>query len=217
MSNDKIIWRELVQTKYILSNIEIQIGLQTIAINITFNNYNDLSNFTNYIFNKYYQTLTNIDPYSKSLQLNLNINYYILDLFEILEYPSNINIMKIIIDSRTHNSIKSYKKSIKLNNLPSNLSQLKIISLVPFDLCNLPTQIFLLDISECECKLNLDYLPDSINILYLPELSITTDDYFYKLSDFENLPKSLIEINFGINIVYKSTKELMEKIDFFNK
>jgi hypothetical protein len=219
MSNDKIIWKELVQTKYILSNIEIQIEVQTIVINICFDNYVDLKNFENYIFNKYYQTLTNIEPYSKSLQLNLNINNYILDFFEILEYPSNTNILNIYIDSKTSNSIKMYKNLINCNNFPSNLSQLKIISLVPFNLSNLPTQIFLLDISECECKLNLDYLPDSINILYLPKLpriQKINDKYFYKLSDLINLPKSLIEINFGINTnnIYKSTKEL---IDLFIK
>ena len=63
------------------------------------------------------------------------------------------------------------------------------------------SQIILLDVQETECKFNLDYLPDSIQILCLPNI-ITSK--IYKLLDLSNLPYSLVEINFGNLIIYKS-------------
>lgn len=218
MCNNKTIWEELCKSNYQLESIEITIETKFLELNINFANSNDLDNFTNNIFNKYYQLLNNVELSNNLLLVNLFDTSNIVDLFETLNYPSNVKIIKIIVKNEIVNSIKSQNNSIKLLNLPDNLSQLKIISIYPFDLSNLPIQIVLLDIVDSDCKFNLNYLPDSIQILYLPQintLKLKDYNYFYKLSDLSNLPSSLVEINFGTNtdIVYKSTSELMEKFN----
>jgi len=216
MCNNKTIWNELIKCDYHLETIEITIGAKLFEINIIFDNYNDLDDFTNDIFNKYYYSINNVEPSNNSLLLN--IFHTTIDIFEKLNYPPNVNIIKIMVKSEIQNIIKSSFYQIKLFNLPENLTQLKIVSLYPFDLYNLPTQIILLDIAESPCKFNLDYLPNSIKILYFPPIVKTTHNnnknYFYKLHDLSNLPSGLIEINFGNLIIYKSIDELMEK---FNK
>lgn len=217
MCDNKTIWDELVKSEYQLETIEIIIGAKLLEINIIFNNLNDLKNFTNDIFNKYYLLINNVELSNNSLLLNFF--HTTIDTFEKLNYPPNVNIIKIIVkkESIILNLIKSLFYQIKLLNLPENLTQLKIISVYPLDLSNLPTQILLLDIADSPCKFNLDYLPEGVKIIYLPQIVNTTQKefyYFYKLSDLSNLPSSLIEINFSNNIVYKSTNELMEK---FNK
>jgi hypothetical protein len=209
MCDNKTIWDELVKSEYQLKLIEITIGAKLLEINIIFNNYNDLDDFTNYIFSKYYHSMNNIKPSNNSLLLNLF--HITIDIFETLNYPPNVNMIKIMVNNEIQKLIKSPFYYIKLFNLPTNLTQLKILSLYPFDLSNLPTTLILLDIQETECKFNLDYLPDSIQILCLPNI-ITSK--IYKLLDLSNLPSSLVEINFSNFIIYKSIGELMEK---FNK
>lgn len=216
MCDNKTIWNELVKSNYQLETIEITIGSKLLEINIIFDNYNNLDNFINYISKKYYCSVNNIEPSNNALLLNL-FHHTKIDTFETLNYPPNVNMIKIMVENEIQKLIKSPFYKIKLFNLPSNLTQLKIISLYPFDLSNLPTQIILLDIAESHCKFNLDYLPDSIQILYFPPIvEIIRNDfyYYYKLSDLSNLPSSLIELNFGNFIIYKSIGELMEK---FNK
>jgi hypothetical protein len=216
LCDNKTIWNELVKSEYQLKLIEITIGAKLLEIHIIFDNHNDLDNFTNDIFNKYYHSMNNIEPSNNSLLLN--IFHTTIDTFETLNYPPNVNIIKIYkVNNQTSKLIKSSFYQIKLFNLPEKLTQLKIVSLYTFDLSNLPTQIILLDIAESPCKFNLDYLPDSIQILYFPPIVKTIHNdfyYFYKLSDLSNLPSSLIELNFGNFIIYKSIGELMEK---FNK
>lgn len=209
MCDNKTIWDELVKSEYQLKLIEIIIEAKLLEIHIIFDNYCDLNNFTNDIFNKYFHSMNNIEISNNSLWISFN--HTTIDTFETLNYPSNVNMIKIMVKNEIQNLIKSPFYQTKLFNLPENLTQLKIISLYPFDLSNLPTQIILLDIQETECKFNLDYLPDSIQILCLPNI-ITSKNY--KLLDLSNLPHSLVEINFGNFIIYKSIGELMEK---FNK
>lgn len=206
MCDNKTIWDELVKSEYQLKLIEIIIEAKLVEIHIIFDNYCDLNNFTNDIFNKYFHSMNNIEISNNSLWINLF--HTTIDTFETLNYPSNVNMIKIMVKNEIQNLIKSPFYQTKLFNLPENLTQLKIISLYPFDLSNLPTQIILLDIEETECKFNLDYLPDSIQILYLPNI-ITSK--IYKLLDLSNLPSSLVEINFSNFIIYKSIDELMEK------
>ena len=206
MCDNKTIWDELVKSEYQLKLIEIIIETKLLEIHIIFDNYCDLNNFTNDIFNKYFHSMNNIEISNNSLWINLF--HTTIDTFETLNYPSNVNMIKIMVKNEIQNLIKSPFYQTKLFNLPENLTQLKIISLYLFDLSNLPTQIILLDIEETECKFNLDYLPDSIQILYLPNI-ITSK--IYKLLDLSNLPSSLVEINFSNFIIYKSIDELMEK------
>lgn len=206
MCDNKTIWDELVKSEYQLKLIEIIIETKLLEIHIIFDNYCDLNNFTNDIFNKYFHSMNNIEISNNSLWINFN--HITIHTFETLNYPSNVNMIKILVNNETSKLIKSSFYKIKLFNLPTNLTQLKILSLYPFDLSNLPTTLILLDIEETECKFNLDYLPDSIQILYLPNI-ITSK--IYKLLDLSNLPSSLVEINFSNFIIYKSIDELMEK------
>ena len=209
MCDNKTIWDELVKSEYQLKLIEITIEAKLLEIHIIFDNYCDLNNFTNDIFNKYYHSMNNIEIPNNSLWINLF--HTTIYTFETLNYPSNVNMIKILVNNEISKLIKSLFYQIKLFNLPANLKQLKILSSYPFNLTNLPTQLILLDIQEIECKFNLDYLPDSIQILSLPNI-ITSK--IYKLLDLSNLPYSLVQINFGNFIIYKSIGELMEK---FNK
>lgn len=199
MCDNETIWIELVKTNYYLKSIEIEIHLCSIDMNIIFNNFNDLNNFKNMIFNKYYHCINNMDYSNNSLLLYLFVNNHVISFFESIQYPSHTNVIKIIINSNTSKNILRDEKLIKLNNLPMCLLQLKIISNIAFDLTNLPNKLFLLDISECESKLNLNYLPDSIQILYLPPTTMQNntifehDKYIYSFDDLSNLPSSLVK------------------------
>lgn len=214
MCDNKIIWDELVKSDYLLEMIEITIGTKLLEINVIFDNFDDLDKFTNYISNKYYYSMNNVEPSNNSLLINLF--HKTIDIFEMLNYPPNVNIIKIMVenDDEMTNFIKSPFYQIKLLNLPTNLIQLKIISKYSFNLSNLPTQLILLDLSESSCKFNLDYLPDSVQILYLPTLPMFKKifKYIYELKDLINLPSSLNKIYIGKNrnIVYNSAKELIE-------
>lgn len=205
MCDNKSIWNELVKTNYKFTNIEITIEEKLVELNIYFSNSNDLDIFTNSIYNIYFQSMNNVELFNNSLQLNL-FDSNIINLFEMLNFPSNVDIIKIMVENKIEKLIESQIYKIKILNLPINLSQLKIISNYPFDLSNLPTQLILLDIAESNCKFNLDYLPNSVQILYLPNI--------YDFNNLSNLPSSLEEINFSNNTVYKSIGELVEK---FNK
>lgn len=212
MTDNKTIWDELVKTDYQLESIEITIGSKILEICIIFNNLNDLDNFTNYIFTKYYYSINNVNISDYSFSLNLF--YTTIDTFEMLDYPSNVSIIKIYNNVCVKTLPETQIYSIKLLNLPPNLSQLKIISHNPFNLSNLPQQLILLDLAESPCKFNLDYLPNSIQILYLHNIYEIIQMKIYKLEDLSNLPSGLVEINFGNYKKYNSTDELMKK---FNK
>lgn len=215
MCDDKIIWDELVKSDYQLETLEITIGTKLFEINVIFNNFNDLDKFTNNIFDKYYCSMNNIVSSNNSLMVHFF--HTTIDTFETINYPPNVNIIKIMVknNDKITNLIKSPFYQIKLFNLPTNLIQLKIISKYSFNLSNLPTQLILLDVSESPCKFNLDYLPDSVQILYLPTLPMFKKifKYIYELKDLINLPSSLNKIYIGKNrnIVYNSAKELIEK------
>lgn len=202
------VWRDLVQSNYYFDLIEIGIGMKTICINIIFNNLNDLK----CIDEKYYNSLSIVSSL-QSLKLEFHTDNYIIKLFESFEYPHNLNAIEIMVDSRTGNKYSKHN-SIKLNNLPEKLTKLKIISDGSFDLSNLPSQLTLLDLSETTCAFDLNYLPNSIKILHLPNLFISNSfslDFAYELNDFMNLPSSLNEIHFGKNkdFVFNTTKDLI--------
>ena len=211
-----IIWNELHKSDYKIKDIEIIIYTKYIDIQTTFTDSSSLEHFSTKIF-KQINYILNVNLNHNMFGLNLQMMNYnnIINLFENLNYPSNVNMMFIMIDTIISKSFLQMFNNIKLYNLPEQLEELKITSHIPFDLSNLPTKMFLLDISASECKFNLDYLPESIKILYLPDLPVIIQynyKYQYELSDLLNLPSSLIEINIGTNrnLVYTSVKKLTE-------
>jgi len=219
-SNAWIIWNELVKSNFDIDHIIIHHHIvQTnsnvilLEIEVQIDNFESFNNFSIQMFKKHCIDI-NFNNFSNSFKFELAFekdnekNF----TFEKLEFPPNVNNIQIIIENLNQNVPDFYP--IKFN-LPEKLSQLKIISAVPVDLTNLPTNLFLLDISETECKLNLDYLPDSIKILYLPNIPVILKKnykYLYKLSDLSNLPSSLIEIHICYEF-FESTKKLIEKFD----
>jgi len=214
-----ILWNELVKSDYKIKYIEMLITIENINIQIIFDNNSSLEYFSIKIF-KQINYILNSDVNNNLLKFDLQMisNNNIVNLFENLNYPPNVNTIIIMIDTFCSKSFLLTCNNIKLFNLPEQLVQLQIISLIPFDLSNLPTKIFLLDISKSDCNFNLNYLPDSIKVLYLPELSIIIQNnyqYQYKLSDLSNLPSSLIEINIGNNknIVYTSIENLIKNFN----
>jgi hypothetical protein len=211
------IWNELAKSDYEINHIQMQILSDYIEIEIKFKNEIMLEEFKTKIFNQIYQnTNTNYGKLSLCLQSTKKNN--IVNLFEKLNYPINVDMMSILVDQFCSKKLLSNISDIKLPNLPEQLTELQIISLIPFDLSNLPTKIFLLDISKSKYKYNLDYLPNSIKILYLPSIQTlipNENKYIYKLSDLSNLPTSLTEIYLG-GIVFNSMEKLFENFDSEN-
>lgn len=237
-NNAWIIWNELIKSDYIIKSLNIRVSYypltpyyNTLEIKIIFDDFNFLEKFTNDIFKNFGLDI-HIDNYDNSFVLELKNSNQTHEtnnnILENLKFPYNV--ITIIITEKYN--YYEYKYDVKLHNLPKNLSQLKISSTkISFDLSNLPTSLILLDIESTTNKFNLNYLPDSLKILYLPKMSFIHCDvnneyfsYVYELKDLMNLPSSLIEINIKTgndcrigennNIVYKSTKEL---IDNFKK
>ena len=120
----------------------------------------DISN--NYTNNGYFVLVLELKNQKNNDNNNIDCN-----IFENLEFPLNVNSMTIQIAC----SINIQNFLLNKFNLPYNLSQLKIISPIPLDLSNLSTNLILLDISESDYTFNLDYLHDSIKILYSPNFS----------------------------------------------
>jgi hypothetical protein len=220
--NTWIIWNELVKTDYKINDMTVCINYNrknfhqnSLEIKIKFDNSKELEKFSNFVFIQYGIDIR-VDTFDNSFEIelkNLNSNNKInKNLLENISFPLNVDSIKIInflintTDQKTHN---------KLFNLPENLHQLKIFSLsTSFDLSNLPISLILLDVCECEPKLNLDYLPCGLKVLYLPESPVILKDnfnYSYNLSDLSNLPSSLIEINLG-HIIFKSTNDLIKTL-----
>lgn len=184
-----------------------------LEIKIEFENYNIVDKFSNFIFKKYGFDI-HVYAYDNSFQIelkNTNITHVENSIIENLTFPPNTENIEIIEDCFFDPNIST----IKLFNLSENICQLKISSSnILFDLSNLPSSLFLLDISECVNKLNLDYLTEGLKILYLPNFAYIKKnnfDYIYNLSDFLNLPNSLIEINIG-NLKFKSTNDLIKHL-----
>lgn len=217
-SNAWVIWNELVKFKENIKYITMEIFTGFLDIEIIFDNNSEL--FSKKIFEQINHILY-INDSTFLLKLQITNESHIINLFEKLYYPPNVNTMIIVINTPFSEAISCVYDCIKLLNLPECLEQLKIISSIPFDLSNLPTGLFLLDISESKCKFNLDYLPNSLKVLYLPELPLIQSNkyqYIYKLTNLSNLPSSLIEINIGTNrnIVWTSIEELIKNFDKIN-
>lgn len=215
MFDSNILWYELTKYNYIINILEIEIQLNNIQINIYFNNLDDIYDLVNCIYNKYYYKINNIEEYNNNILLNLSVKKNTIDFFEKLEYPKNVNSIKILIDSLSSKLVNDkYKNIINIPNLPINLYQLKIISNCIFNLSNLPLKLFLLDISECECKFCLDYLSNNLKILYLPSFKKfnSTNDYLYDFKDFENLPTSINEIVID-DFIFDSSVKLIDKLN----
>lgn len=229
INNGWTIWNEFIKLDCKINYINLEydytpgvICNDWYNIKIEFENYDMIENFSNMIFKKYGIDI-NVNIYDGTFEIQLknsnsnstnNINNSIL---ENLIFPPNVETIEI-----THNYIydrfnlfKFKYPNIKLFNLPKNIHQLKICSssTTLFDLSNLPTSLILLDISGCESKLNLDYLPNGLKVLYLPNFLFPKNNYSYNLSDLLNLPSSLIEINIGRVYCVNSVDDLIKKYD----
>lgn len=220
-NNSWIIWNELVKTdheiKYmtiIINYNSINVYRNSLEIEIIFEKYDMIEKFSYEIF-KQYGIDTNFNKNGNSFIIELKNSNQTHDInnciLENLIFPSNIESIEILNGCNTYNLTNV--SNIKLFNLPDNLSQLKISSYrILFDLSNFSTSLFLLDISECMPKLNLDYLPIGLKILYLPVLPVIKKDnfnYFYNFSDLSNLPPSLIRINLG-HLDFESINDLIK-------
>lgn len=228
-NNAWIVWNELSKSVYLIDFIKAEINYipidryhDAVNIDIQFKNFDDLEKFSTHIF-KSYSIDINIDTYTKSFNIELKYlnNQYIKtdkNIFDKITFIPNVNQLNII---NINFSYAKISQPIKLNNLPENLKELKIVSTnVNFDLSNLPMSIILLDLSETNIKCNLDYLPEGLKILYLPNIPMFVKKkykYPYELMDVMNLPSSLIAININnCGIFFKSNKELIKNFNSIN-
>lgn len=209
------IWNELIQTNYSIEKINIHIFNYTnIGIEIKFVNLKDLIKLSEHIFNLIYISL--IFDYTNNTT-NLYLDIDLINKPYNLSFPSNVNELELMINDDLSTNIKFVQNIFNLlKNLPENLYQLKINTSIPFDISNLPTKLFLLDITNSYYKFDINYLPNSIKILYLPSINLykiksQNSEYIYKLDDFMNLPTSINEINFG-EVCIISNKKIIDKI-----
>ncbi len=223
------IWRELLKSNYDIDHVYIQPRYYPSNPNTIFmelevcvEKYPVFNEFSIQMFKKYYIDI-NYNTFFKSFKIDFELKNDNNERysFEKLEFPSNTNSITIRIES-----IKSGLPSFFPTkfNLPEKLSDLRIISPIPIDLSNLPTNLFLLDISESDCKFNLDYLPSSIKVLYLPSFTQIVDNskykYPYTLGDLSNLPSSLTRIKTGdpdYSSVNKLIKNFNSQLEFYTK
>ena len=179
------IYNKLVDLDYPISKITIYTDNFS-YIEIIFSNKYDFEKFRHLIFDLLYVDISSgYNHNSNQLTLYVNIDVNFLSKMTYPEFTKELNIFS---------TIKS-ENVISLGLLPSVLEKIIIISIVPFDLSNLPNQLLFLDLtlSTGVIKFNFDYLPESLKILKLSY----TDNSTYDLNDFQNLPSSLNEIYIG--------------------
>jgi hypothetical protein len=223
-THNLLIYKEILNSNYQIEEIIIHLSSnkKIITLEIFFENETELIGFMEYLFKKKNLNL-NSDIHNKSIIISLHTNpkktYWDFVLTELF-YPSNTNSMIFKIDKEIVNP----DEPIKLTNIPEKISQLKIESKITVDLTNLPTGLKLLDLSRLECYSNLDYLPESLQILYLPwilasrshvfNIGINKYKYYYSLNQLANLPIGLNQIYLN-NIPFSSVENLFH--NFNNK
>lgn len=191
------IYHKLVVQDYLTDKITIYSDNLS-YIEIIFSNKHDLEKFRHLIFGLLYMDISsNCNYNSNQLTLYVNID---VDFLSKMTYP------KFTKELNIFSTIKS-ENVISFGLLPSVLEKIIIISIVPFDLTNLPNQLVFLDLllSTGLIKFNFDYLPESLKILKLSY----TDNCIYDLNDFQNLPSSLNEIYIG-NMFFCSIEDVMK-------
>lgn len=162
----------------------------------------------------------NSDMYNSSIIITLIIDSdesYLDFISKKLFFPLKTSAIEYKINLRKRDE----KSDIKINNLPLKVFNLKITSEITFDLSVLPNHIKILDLCESNFSPNLNYLPDSIEILYLPypidernlAYKIFNKKKLFELEDLMNLPISIREINIGHN-KYISMEDLIK--NFYN-
>lgn len=218
-NNAWIIWNELVKINCEISHLTVYVNYfpfniyyNSLEIKIKFENYDMIEKISNQIF-KQYGIDIHVDTYDNSFEIELKnsnpTHQTNKSILENLSFPQDIDNIEIKNSFVVADLL--YNICIPLFNLPENLSQLKIFTLaMSFDLSNLPISLFLLDVSECRPKLNLDYLSNGLKVLYLPEPS--NSNYVYNLTNLSNLPSSLVEIYVG-SVKFNSVGNLIETFD----
>lgn len=208
--SNKKIYNEICNSDYWIEKIIVNIDIRKkfITLGIFYQNENELVDFLEYLL-KNKNLDINSDIYNKSITITLIINkdesyfdYVCTKLF----FPSNTNTIVFVCLEDIKNTI------VKINNLPERLRMLKIQSQTTFDLTNLPNNIIMLDLSESNFNLNLDYLPSSISVLWLPYYNLPKkghDKNSFKLNDLMNLPSSITEIHIG-EFTHKSVEDVIK-------
>jgi hypothetical protein len=210
------IYKEIINLDYQITNIIVYLfnNKKIITLEIFFEKDSELFDFTEYLFKK--NLPLNSDPHEKSITVSLHTyantltntltntnktywDYILTELF----YPSNTNSMIFKIDKEISNP----DELIKLTNIPEKLSQLSIESTVPVDLTNLPGSLRLLDLSQSRCSFNLDYLPESLQILYLPRVVDYRSCVYYYINKHNKYkyyytPEQLSNLPTGLNCIY---------------
>lgn len=201
--NYNFIYKELLDSIYQISLITIHISIyknsQTILLNVKFNLEKDFNDFSfmmeqkNIYFNYLLCDGIDIALYYKHIPNNY------LKIFEFLsqlKFPQNVNSIRLLTEFDKNidefmDIVESLRKKyaydyIKLN-FPNNLIELIIEGHNIYNVDNLPTNLKLLNLSKTSIKNSLDWLPSSLETLYL-------NDTILKLFRLENLPSSLKSI-----------------------
>lgn len=194
---------------------------QSIKMKVYFNSEKDFNEFClgihkkNINFNGTFSDGINIILYDKNILGNYLETF---DFLNNLRFPSNTNTIKLFTEFETTrtvqiNIIKILQKKfgydyIKLN-LPVTLTKLIIKGINIYCMDILPTSLKILDLSETNIVNGLDWLPSSLETLYLNHKMIN----WFRL---ENLPSSLKSI-YVDNLFFNSTEKFNKWICSYKK
>lgn len=215
---NKKIYDEILNCEYQIDKITVTIDSKKkfITLNIFFQNESELVDLIKNLSKKNLEL--NSDMYNNSIIITLIIDKdesYLNFISTKLFFPPNTTSIEYIINLLR----KDEKSHIKINNLPEKLFQLKITSEILFDLSVLPSHIKILNLFETNFILNLNYLPDSIETLYLPNPCMSKKLNFkkrYETTDLMNLPSSIKEIYVGYK-KYNSVENLIKNFSDLEK
>lgn len=195
------VWYKLTEQQYPIEKITITTYDNFSHIEIIFTNLENLDKFRELIFNFMQKDISSL----------YHINYLTLFVKIDLDFLEKIVYPKFTKEINIFNCLSYNDKIINLGVLPSKLEKLIIISSAIFDLTNLPSQLKFLDLLGCTGfkKFNLDYLPESLEILKLSYVSEQNGKKsIYVKKDIENLPTNLKEIYID-NMFFNSVKDVL--------
>ena len=182
--SDITIWNQLVKSNYKIKNIFVG---SIDFISIVFFDKIELKKFANEIFRLIY---IDIKPHCTldTFSLQLPISYS--SELNKLNFPENVEYLEIYLNEHI-----IYNEEININ-YPKNLLRLKFYSTTHkhINFTNLPT-IKELDLSNIHGYNSLNFLPDSLKILFVPFTNNYDNlDIFGCHESLENLPSKLEQI-----------------------
>jgi hypothetical protein len=188
-------WKKIVDINYPVKQLYVGVKSNQLEIDIKFNNNKEYFNFLKKLHSSH--SFTDSDTNCDSLLIYIPSDN-IEELVKYFPFPSNIK--NIIIRTKLEKTLQA--KQIDFLNLPAGLENLTLIKQgdMNFKLTNCPINLSTLDVSNVAEKINLSYLPNGLENLYLPNSYLSLENKYYYIYTYEelyNLPSSLVNIIIG--------------------